>query len=158
MPPALSIPQARGRRFPRVTPHRRGKMSKASDISLLLLDILIANADAAYSSSLIGTNLDTPRKRFEFFHNPRVGDLVMEMSTIGFRECNRTRIGYLVKITEEPYPVPDGMTEEEYRKEYEPEPIPTERVYYISLLVDGSECRWTNARFIRVVEDWRVFP
>jgi hypothetical protein len=36
--------------------------------------------------------------------------------------------------------------------------LPTETVHYIKSILDGKEIRWTNARFIRVVDDLKVFP
>ena len=135
---------------------------KLAEITQPLLDLLITNAYCVWSSQLIGADIPSVHQRFEMIKNPRPGDLVMEVSTIGFREHDRIRIGYLVKVVREKCPVPDGMTDAEYRGEFEPdEELPTETVHYIRLLVDGAdgaECRWTNARFIRVVEDRKSFP
>jgi hypothetical protein len=123
-----------------------------------LLSLLISSAYAAYSSSLIGTNLEGVNKRFRFFQDIKPGNLVMEISSMFVRSPDAIRIGYLDRIVREPYPVPPSMTEEEYKAEYEPDLPPTETVHYIKSVLDDKEIRWTNAQFIRVVDDWKVFP
>lgn len=123
-----------------------------------LLYLLIVNAYCVWKAQLIGTSVPVVKRRYELIDNPGVGDLVMEISSIWQREQDRIRIGYLLRTARERYPTPAGMTDEEYRAEYEGEDLPTEPVTYIRLLVDGTECRWTNCRFIRVVDEPGVFP
>jgi hypothetical protein len=122
-----------------------------------LISLLISSAYCAWASNLIG-GPPKSTQRFDVIRDPRAGDLAMEVSSIRNREYDRIRIGYLERVVREPYAPPAGLTIEEYQAEYAPDPIPTEDVWYIRLLADDTECRWTNCRFIRVMEDWREFP
>lgn len=63
-------------------------------------------------------------------------------------------IGFLDKITREPYPREED--EPPWNEEEEGMPEPLETVYYIKKLYDGEVFRWTNARFVTIlpVEGW----
>jgi len=134
---------------------------------LNLLTLLIASAAAAYHSNLIGGS-EISHKRFKFFVGSKfsdsapgefIGKLVIETSTLFDRARDEERIGWLVSDQYE-----NCDSDEEWAKlladgEYTAEDLrPTERVYTIDLLSDGRRYRWTNASFIRVVEDLKEFP
>lgn len=79
-------------------------------------------------------------------NNPRIGDLVVEITT-RFRDNDLDAVGHLEKVAREPvqYEVP-------WDEEAEGEPCPTEMVYYIRTF-DGRSFRWTNASLIAVLTD-----
>lgn len=112
-----------------------------------LLQLLIASAYAAYTSSLIG-GPSIAHERFEFFKNPKPGDLVMEVSSMFMRSHDAYRIGYLVSDAMEPYGTDEWW--EENKADYDGK-RPQERTYRIKRLIGGEEFRWTNASMIRVV-------
>jgi hypothetical protein len=119
-----------------------------TDTEKELLGLLIASAYANYSSSLIGgpaISLD----RFNFLSKPRVGDLVMEVSSLHMRSHDEHRIGWLVSDQYEPYGTDQWW--EENKADYGEEPRPQERVFTIKRLVGGETSRWTNAMMVRVV-------
>ena len=107
---------------------------------------------AVYSSytSVFGHRQGTAR--LDWFQKLSTGDLVMEYSTVRMDQRDPTRFGYLVRDVREPMFSDEHW--EEVKEEYGEEGRPTERVYYIKLLKDGTEMRWTNASFIRVPEDF----
>lgn len=113
-----------------------------------LLQFLIASAYATWCSSLIG-GPEISHKRFEFLKNPRVGDLVMETSSLFMRGNDAHRIGWLVSDQMEPYG--DDAWWEQNKAEYADQPRPTERVYTIKRLIGGELFGWRNANMIRVV-------
>lgn len=112
-----------------------------------LLQLLIASAYAAYSSSLIG-GPPIAHQRFQFFKEFKPGDLVMEVSSMFMRRFDPIRIGYLVRDAMEPYGPEEWW--QENKDDYEGE-RPQERVFTIKSLLDGEEKRWTNAMMVRVV-------
>ncbi len=117
-----------------------------------VISILIANAYAAYSSSLQGTQASL--KRFNWFKAIKPGDLVMETSTMFMRGRDEIRIGFL--ISDEREPMFSDAEWEEMKADYK-EVRPTEQVFRIKRLIDGKESRWTNASFIRVLESVQQF-
>jgi hypothetical protein len=99
-----------------------------------------------WSSQLIGGAPPSTRARFERMRNPRVGDLVVEITTSGYwikdRDgCDPPRvlqaIGYF-----------DHM--EDSGEEG--------RLYVIKLLHNRKMFRWSNASFVTImpVEGWKV--
>lgn len=75
--------------------------------------------------------------------------MVMETSTIYMRERDECRFGRLLRKEREPICtrakwIEGGGSDDES--------IPTELVWYIEL-PDGTEYRWVNASFIRVLEE-----
>jgi hypothetical protein len=110
---------------------------------------------ACMATETIGKNATM---RWERMEKPIVGDLVIELSTSGWWLKSdqphpgpyaylkvENAIGYLDKIADEPVSPWD-----------DDEPAPTEKVYYLKLLHDGSMFKWTNASFavILPVEGW----
>jgi hypothetical protein len=91
----------------------------------LLITFLVANAYSNYSASIMSNPLS--EKRFDYHKNPKLGDLVMEISTIGSRYCDRDRIGYLKDF--------DGWS-----------------AYEIETL-DGRTFTWDNANMIRIPQE-----
>lgn len=78
--------------------------------------------------------------------NPRIGDMVIESSTIHYAQNDLKGVGILVDIADEPVDYGDYVWDEEA----EGRPHPTERVYYLRTL-DGSLQRWVNAGIIAAV-------
>lgn len=113
-----------------------------------MLQLLIASAYAAYSSSLIG-GPEIAHRRFEFFQQFKPGDLVMEVSSLHVRSYDGHRIGRLITDQMEPYGTDEWW--EQNKADYGDEPRPQERVYTIKCLVGGETFRWTNAMMVRVV-------
>ena len=120
-----------------------------------------------YKSHLIGGAPPAHTARWKRMESLQVGDLVIEMSTAGFWLHGdepsggpyaylkvENAIGFLERITEEPFPRQEG--EPPWDEEEEGQPEPLETVFYIKLLHDGSTFRWTNARFVTIlpVEKW----
>lgn len=92
---------------------------------------------AAYSMSLNGYGIG---EKYRPTLEARVGDFVVEQTTF-YRGVTRAvhyldSVGVLERITHEPV---EG--------DWDDEPPPTERVWYIRTL-DGRSYRWVNARFI----------
>lgn len=105
--------------------------------------ILRAAAYSAYHLSLCAHTVEA----FEWFKNVQIGQLVIETSTIHFRQCNSHGIGWLVEKTQEPFPGDWGD-----------EKPPLEPCWYIKCF-DGLIYRWTNADFVRVPDSvcpWRT--
>lgn len=119
-----------------------------TDTETELLTLLIASAYATWSSALIG-GPEIAHKRFEFLKNPKVGDLVMETSSLFQKSMDTYRIGWLVSDQMEPYGTDEWW--EENKADYGEDPRPIERAYTIKRLVGGELFRWTNASMIRVV-------
>jgi len=111
-----------------------------------------------WDSHLIGNAPPSHTKRWQRMRSPQPGDLVVETSTSGLWRRGashpkvETVIGILKKIIQEPFP-----HEEPWDEESEGQPEPLEECFYINLLHDGSESRWTNASFVTIlpVEGWR---
>lgn len=114
-----------------------------------LLEILIASAYANYCSSLIG-GPPVSHERFKFFKEFKVGDLVMEVSSLHRRDYDTQRIGYLVSDQMEPFGTDEWW--EETKDDYEGK-RPQERVYTIKRLIGGEDFRWSNAMMVRVVTE-----
>lgn len=93
-------------------------------------------------------------KHWEWFQKVSPGDLVMEQSTLWHNHTDATRFGYLISVGQEPAYSEEMW--EEIKDQWNGEPCPTERVYRIRLLKDGSEMRWTNASFMRVPQDMAI--
>lgn len=100
-----------------------------------LFKLLASNAYVAYRASLSAA-INGESRMFDWFKQVEVGQLVMEVSTIGMDTNDSTRIGYLKKVENRKR---KGIT------------------YTIELLDGGRKFEWTNASFIRVPEDFNVF-
>lgn len=112
-----------------------------------LISLLTVIGYGLYSANLNGTGRGLTMHRWHSQVSP--GDLVLEVTSM-LREDDRKRIGRLVRVEMEPI-----HTDKEWKrvsKDWEGQPRPMERVYYVSTLCDGSECRWTNASFVRLPE------
>lgn len=113
------------------------------------LELLASSVYAAWTACLSPSAIN--KHRSEWLRRISPGDLVMETSLIHRREQDRSRFGWLVSVTDEPY-----LTEEEWqveREHYPPEhqdQPPTNRIWTIKSMVDGSLIRWENCEFIRV--------
>jgi hypothetical protein len=125
-----------------------------------LISLLCISAYSAYQSIIIGSDIKVVLKRFEFFHNFKVGNLVMEISTIWNREKDPDRIGILQSDRIEAL-----MTEKDWKIQEVEETLdgfsterPTGRVFRIKRLLDGSEQLWHNASMIRVPLEMKDFP
>lgn len=103
-----------------------------------ILSVLEANAYAV--SGLAFGPTDKNRRWYEYIYNPQPGDLVLEVSTIGADRAKGKRFGRLVKIEREFVPSQDPDDEGYYD------------TFYHLELPDGSEFKWWNCRFVRVVE------
>jgi hypothetical protein len=104
-------------------------------LNSLAIDIQ-ASVYNSYRATLIGANIYVVNSLYERFKDVRPGDLVVETTT--FHMPGRAAIdavGYLRRVVWEPI------------AEWDDEPRPTEKVFYIRTL-DGREYRWTNADFI----------
>jgi hypothetical protein len=108
-----------------------------------LMKLLEVSAYRFYSATLDGRS---PRnyELCKMLKNFKVGDLVMECTSMSKRSADGCRIGVLKKIAREAIPGDPA--------EWAPEPIPEETVYYIELLEDGRLFRWHNVDFIRVMD------
>lgn len=118
---------------------------------------LHASAYSAWTLSLCAPNLDA----FNWFKNPQPGDLVIETSSAARIHSDRfdakrraetlaKSVGRLTSKAVEPFH--DDATWEKVKDGYGPRPMQT--VWYIQNL-DGSTCRWENADFVRVAEQYR---
>lgn len=109
-------------------------MSRADTARLLTM--LSCAVYAAYDGVLQGTQ--KAGEGFEWMKDVRIGDLVMEVSTIHFPARNEHRFGFLLS---------DRM--EHVGADEDGEPI-MDRVFRLRLITDGREYAWTNASFVRV--------
>lgn len=109
-------------------------MSRADTARLLTM--LSCAVYAAYDGVLQGT--PKAGEGFAWMTDVRVGDLVMEVSTIHWTSRNAHRFGFLLS---------DSM--EQVGTDEDGEPL-TDRVFRLRLITDGSEFAWTNANFVRV--------
>jgi hypothetical protein len=120
---------------------------------------------ACMATSTIGANA---KRRWERMEANVPGDLVIELSTSGWwLHCDdphpgpyrylkvENAIGFLERITQEPYP-----HDEPWDEAVEGRPEPLEKCYYIRKLHDGEIFRWTNASFATIlpVEGWPKIP
>jgi hypothetical protein len=103
----------------------------------------------AYSATLIGANIGCVERLQERMAEVKVGDIVVETSTIYMapRRSHMDGIGILLRDVREP--VNFGPDAEPWDEVAEGRPHPTERVVYIQTF-DGREFRWENASFISV--------
>lgn len=89
---------------------------------------------------------------YERSSNPRIGDMVIETSTVHYASMDLKGVGTLLDIRDEPVDFKDeGYVWDE---EAEGRPHPTERVYYLKAL-DGRVHRWVNASIIAAVSGMR---
>jgi hypothetical protein len=113
-----------------------------------LLHLLSVTTYACYTSSLC-SGPEFLRERFNFYSNVEPGHLVMETSTIHYRDRDDCRFGRLISKDREPM-----HTDEEWeaqREEWDNE-RPTEQKWRIKLLTTGEDYCWTNASFMRIPE------
>jgi hypothetical protein len=82
--------------------------------------------------------------------DPRIGDMVIESTTIHYPQHDLNGVGILEAIADEPVDYGDYVWDEES----EGRPHPTERVHYLRTL-DGRIRRWENARIIAAVSGLR---
>lgn len=110
--------------------------------------LLYVSAYQAYLGTLHGCSAPITGAAHKGLSKPTAGHLVMEVTTIYMADRDDWRFGRLLRVVEEP-----AYTREKWREGggKDDEPIPTERVWYIEL-PDGTEYRWVNASFIRVLE------
>jgi hypothetical protein len=85
---------------------------------------LVINIYQGYSNALNPSNSGI--RAWKYYKNPAVGDMVMEITTIGVPKYNKDRIGILKSVDR------SGMRE------------------YIIETLDGREFSWTNCDFIKV--------
>jgi hypothetical protein len=111
--------------------------------------LVYANAYQAYMGTLRGNGAPIDKALFEVFTKPRPGHLVMETSTIYMHDRDEHRFGRLLRKASEPM-----YTREKWAEGggTDNDPIPSEVVWYIEK-PDGTEYRWVNASFIRVLEE-----
>lgn len=104
----------------------------------------------AYVCTLIGNPPGIVVKAGERIKTPRVGDWVIETSTVWMSRPHLDGIGILEAIEMEPvvYSDPDFVWDEAT----EGRPHPTERVYYLRTM-DGRRFRWTNASMVGVLTE-----
>src|SRR2546430_2277388 len=96
-----------------------------------IIRLLEINAYEVYSATLVGNATPHTQALHKWITNPRVGDLVLETSTLYHEEIT-DRLGYLRAVD-----LIDG------------------EMFYTIETLNGDTKRWQNARFIRVVEDLR---
>jgi len=114
-----------------------------------ILTLLCVNAYLVYRETLIGPSVPNIERLQDELRNPRVGDLVMETSTIYDRKRDLERIGVLLVDEWRPMYTPEQAMECGF---VDGEKIPNERVFVIQPL-GGGEYTWTNASFIKVKRD-----
>lgn len=107
--------------------------------------LLEINAYACQGATLVGNPAPAVKKLGDRMRSVRVGDMVMETSTIWHEDRVGTRIGRLLRVADEPVYTAQAWAENGGGDE----PIPLEDVYYIGL-PDGTEYRWRNASFIAI--------
>jgi hypothetical protein len=131
-----------------------------------LLRLLALNAYQSYSNTLVGNAAPRIKELFQELREPKEGDLVLEVSTAAFMPQPRFRehqeevlaeaayIGYLEKHTREAVSQVYAR-DEPWDAEYEGGPEPTVEVFYIRTLLNGRLHRWHNARFIKVLDEYK---
>ncbi len=101
----------------------------------LIYDMLCKSAYAAYSSNLVGASCVAAKNRFDFFYEPKIGDMVLEITTLLMPHRDHTQnLGKLLRIEKSP----DGNA---YCDKW-----------IIQSLYYDREFAWSNAKFIRVLE------
>ncbi len=117
-----------------------------------MLRLVEVNAYCVWSAVLCGNQNPRQQRMYERMKDYKIGDLVMEISTIWFKGTDSrfdtsraaSRIGVLKNKTREPFP--------DWDEEEQGEPSPLEEVHYIETL-DGRMFRWTNANFVAIPDD-----
>lgn len=94
----------------------------------------------------IGT--EDGRRHDAWFRNVSPGDTVMEVSTVWNSSKDDIRFGELLRVGQEF--VHSDEEWESVKAEYRDDPRPTEEVFRIRLLKDGTEMRWRDCSFIRL--------
>lgn len=128
-----------------------------------LIRLIGVNAYTAYHCAL-----GLPRDFHQRFHEPKPGDLVVEISTIWFKTNDHDgvsqlpTIGVLLRTVMEPMRTQEELEKLHAEGDYWTDKgvsetlddLPKEKVWYIAPL-DGSvpEYRWTNADFIVIPRD-----
>lgn len=111
-----------------------------------IFTVLKITAWALYNAHPLGS--DQGKKHWEWFEKVSPGDLVMETTTIWMDHNDPIRFGRLISAKKEPM-----FTDEYWEKvkdEYGEQGRPSEMVYRIRLLKDGTEMAWTNAHIVRL--------
>jgi hypothetical protein len=118
-----------------------------------ILRWLMVNAYELYRASLCAGPPSIDELRRDLL-NPKVGDLVMETSTLRRPWSIPSQgIGRLMSIVSEPAYTPEQWREAGGAAD---EPIPHHTIYYIApIFDDGRRFRWENASFIKVREKLR---
>ena len=122
-----------------------------------LLGLAIVSAHNLYHACLVGNAPPRIREMYDLVKHPRVGDLVVEITTGAVwyqrgESVDRARymgpiedkIGRLVKMTQVPQREPEEGED--------PADIPMQDGWVIERLTDASRITWTNASFIRLPE------
>lgn len=103
----------------------------------------------AYSNTLIGNAPQRVTDAYDRMTNPKIGDWVIEASTVyGFRHNPSSPldgVGILENVAHEK--VDFGDPEFVWDEKEEGRPHPTEKVHYIRTM-DGRLFRWTNAMIV----------
>jgi hypothetical protein len=103
----------------------------------------------AYCATLVGSPAAITEAYSERARDPRIGDMVIESTTIHHPRHDLNGVGILEKIVQEPV---DYGADFIWDEETEGRPHPTERVFYLRTL-DGALARWTNANMVAAVSD-----
>lgn len=114
------------------TPENRELVSVIAELTMNL-----------YRATLVGNPAPIAKEMQNSISHPHVGDLVLEISSSRKRHPFDGRLGWLIKIAQEPY---DGKWDEEIDG-----PCPKDDYWYIQG-IDGNEHRWHNCSFIRVLD------
>lgn len=117
--------------------------------SLTLLKFAVYNA---YGLSL-GPS-ENQNQAFNFFRNYNIGDLIMEVSTAYYDHMDKHRFGTLISKNMEPM-----FSDEKWEsvKEGWDNERPEELVHRIKLLNTDEEFAWTNANFIKVPINIKIY-
>lgn len=119
---------------------------------------------AAYRASTMATDVPAGRKYYDRCTNPRVGDLVLEVSSFFAKWQDPGGVGgHSIGILEadEQEPVCTELQLQEMhasgdcyqRLDETLADIPKERVFYIRNPATGELARWTNASIVALVEE-----
>jgi hypothetical protein len=131
-----------------------------------LLRLLAINAYTSYRNTLVGSPAPRVAELYRELSAPQVGDLVLEVSTAPFirdvRKAEKFKeslaegayLGYLVSITNEPV-CQVHECEEPWDEAFQGGPEPLEKVWTLRTLLTGRLHRWHNARFIKVLDEYK---
>lgn len=138
-----------------------GHLEEDAEMVHPLARMLIFSAYNLYSLTICGNPSPQNQAVGRYMRRePMMGQLVMEISTIGMRDRDVNRLGRLLSTTREEvvHRGDDPAQQAAWRDEFLQggEPVPTEKVWYI-VTPDGRLFRWWNADFICVPEElcWR---